>query len=83
MYGGLMTATAKASTLDDLHVARDDEELIHIANEYITAGEEKLRIARKLRNDAVRRQIQKLGPTRAARQARMPLSTIKAIRGGS
>lgn len=68
-------------TLDELRTVTNDEELIAAAAAYIAAGEAKLREARKLRNDAVRRLVVEHGPTRVARLTGMTLANVKAIRG--
>ncbi len=45
--------------------------------DYLKAGEEKLRAARRLRDEDLRVMAAKLGPSETARQANVSLSTVK------
>lgn len=49
--------------------------------EYLRAGEEKLREARKLRDEDLRVLAEKFGPSEAARRAKVSLSTVKLAVG--
>lgn len=50
-------------------------------NEYIANGEAKLREARKLRDEDLRVMAENHGPSKAARQAGVSLSTVKLAVG--
>lgn len=57
--------------------------MVQAAIAYIEAGEVKMQEARRLRNAAVRRLVEKYGPAETARLTGIKLATVKAIRGGA
>ncbi len=60
-----------------------DGSMVQAAIAYIEAGEVKMQEARRLRNAAVRRLVEKYGPAETARLTGIKLATVKAIRGGA
>lgn len=54
---------------------------VQAINAYIASGEEKLREARKLRDEDLRVLAKRFGPSQAARSAGVSLSTVKLAVG--
>lgn len=67
-------------TYEELLAIDDDLARIVATGAYIDAGEEKLRLARQLRDQAILRLIAERGPSETARITGLSLSTIKIVK---
>ncbi len=56
---------------------------VEAISRYIKAGEEKIREARRLRDEDVRKLAGSLGPAETARQCGLGIHTVKAIARGA
>jgi hypothetical protein len=68
-------------TLDELRKMSPGSDRALAIAAYIKAGEQKLRDARKLRDDDLRALAAQHGPAKAARLAKVSLSTVKLAVG--
>lgn len=73
--------TIQPKTIDELRAVRDPEARVKAADAYIHNGTEKLKEARRLRDEAIRALVALHGPSEAARRAGVSLSTVKLIKG--
>lgn len=68
-------------TLDELRAIKDPAARVRAADQYIAMGEEKVREARRIRDNDLRALAEKHGPAQAARLSGRSLSTVKLARG--
>lgn len=75
--------TSAPQTLDQLREMEPGPRRIDAISRYINQGEEKIRDARKLRDDDVRALVSEVGPTKAAEACGLGIHTVKAIARGA
>lgn len=68
------------TALDELRAIADVAGRVKALNSYIENGEEKIRDARRLRDEGIRALVETYGPAEAARLAGVSLSTVKSVR---
>lgn len=73
-----MTPTVRIP--DSLAAIKDALERVKATDEYIEAGEEKLRQARELRNNAIRALVKEHGPSKTARLVGKSLAYVTSLR---
>lgn len=76
MYGSGMTTPTW--TIKDLR-GLDEDELLTAVDEFVAATEAEIKEARLLRDAVVARWVDQLGPAKAARRARLSLSSVRVI----
>lgn len=73
-----MTTTPR--TVDQIRAIEDPEARIAAADAYIEVVEAQQKLARALRNDAIRALADKYGPSKAARMVGKSISYINSLR---
>lgn len=67
--------------MDALRAIKDPEERANAATAYIEAGEERIREARRMRAEDIRKLVKQHGLAETSRRLNLKLSTVKSIRG--